>query len=65
MKLEGSIEERNNLDFMYWFNKHALNETGCSIQEICEGKLSEEVADSYIWNISLDSMRERIKVRLH
>ena len=64
VKLEGFLNEPNNGDFIYFFERHTKKTLHKSIKDVAQGNIPEHLKREHVWNLSLDAMRERLKTRL-
>ena len=64
VKLEGFIDEPNNGDFLYFLERHSKKTLQKSIKDVAKGDISEDLKQEQVWKLSVDAMRERLKVRL-
>ena len=64
VKLEGFIDQPNNGDFLYFLERHSQKTLQKSVKDIAQGNISEDIKKEQVWKLSVDAMRERLKVRL-
>ena len=64
VKLEGFIGTPNNGDFLYFLERHAQKTLKMSIQQVALGQTPPSMKSVKVWNLSLEAMRERLKMRL-
>ena len=64
VRLEGFLDTPNNGDFIYFLERHCQNSLKMSIQQVARGEMHENMKTEKVWNLSLEAMRERLKMRL-